>query len=205
MNNNKGVKSPTFLATAYASMVFLLYLLMYLIFSSCNTSKRAERLIDKGARISPITIAKECAARFPTKDSIHESVVYKQGQTITKKETEYVTINCDSMVNLAKSDKSVNTKYVKTPCPPCDSLRIDTLEKLLFVGKELTANLEVAKAEYKELEAKYNKSQEDSIGFLKEKNKWMQAALWTWAIVGIYLLVRFLWARFGGKFIDWVK
>jgi hypothetical protein len=124
-----------------------------LALQSCNTAKRASRLIDKANRIDNTVMPGKCALLFPNADSSIQQTVYKEGKTIYRQAPPiHTTTNCDSIFKAAQKDKSVDPKNVQTPCPPCDSMRVDTFyinnyayitntaEKVTLINKLNAAN-----------------------------------------------------------------
>lgn len=97
-------------------MRYLLLILSIVLLSSCSTT----------------WLAKKCACRFPVKDSVHDSISYKDGVVI-QLPGETVYTNCDSIIALAaKQVASGSTHVISTkqvPCPPCppSTVQHDTL------------------------------------------------------------------------------
>lgn len=191
MKNN----SDTKLIVTYSAGVLLFLFMLAFIFMAmgCNTPRRADRLIDKGARISPEALAGKCAERYPSHDSVHERVVYREGQTVTKKETQYVTVNCDSVVshnskNVPNSSKSGNN--VKVPCPPCDSVRVDTVYTDRYIQEADRATKKLL-----------DNANEDKATLTAQKNYWKWAA----CIAIGWILLGWLWKLFAPKIFNWIK
>jgi hypothetical protein len=172
MRNNNDTK---FIVTYAAAVVIVLCVLAYVFTCiGCNTPRRADRLLDKGARLSPEALASKCAERYPSHDSVHERIVYKEGQTVTKKETQYVTTNCDSAVQAAKANGG-KANHVKTPCPPCVSVRVDTVYTDRYIQEADRATKKLL-----------DKANEDKAAISAQKNYWKWAACIAigWIILG---------------------
>lgn len=116
----------------------LLILLALLLFS-CNTTKRATKLIDKAARIDESAVAKACADRYPIKESIKIQTEYIKGKTDTLPPT-YITINCDSLKAAAEKNKSKETGKFYIPLPP-STKQVDTLKKTEEKTQEQTSKI----------------------------------------------------------------
>lgn len=107
-NNNR------YFAIIFPSALLAVALVLTLfMFSGCNTTKRAERKLDKSIRLDPMPFIKKCAENFNPADSIHEKIIYKPGATFrdTIFETDVQIIN--DTVYLTKV-KTVTIKTVDT-------------------------------------------------------------------------------------------
>lgn len=93
-------------------------LALLLCLTSCYTQKWASKKIGKVAYEQPIILAQECLSRFPSKDSIHESIEYIQGATVLNYDT--VEIKCDTV--------QLPSKIIRIPCPP-SKVRVDTFRE----------------------------------------------------------------------------
>lgn len=105
-----------------AIAAFLIALFFTLVLASCNSERRATRLIHKSVRVNPIALSKECADRFPPIDSVNERTVFIPGKTThdTVVETELeiikdtVYVNKLRTVTVTKHDTVKSLKYVQT-------------------------------------------------------------------------------------------
>lgn len=111
--------------------------LLLLLFASCTTVRKAEKVLDK----KPLERAKYCATNYPIKESVVTNTVYKEGEPVlVKGETEYITVDCDSVVKSAPSDKSKPT-IVRIPVPVY--VRVDTFSTNTTKTQEDSAKLAV--------------------------------------------------------------
>lgn len=142
------------IAITWVGFVFFLILLALMVgAASCNVekrqSKRALKYIHKSERLQPNELAKWCAKRYNPIDSIYESTTYKTGKT-TQGTTKYVAVDCDSirlaLQSLHIGDTSKKSLHVLIPCPPCDSVRVDTVYKDRFQSESNKAALDSMKA-----------------------------------------------------------
>jgi len=88
----------------------------------CTTAHKAVRYMDKHKVVG----VEYCMVRYPCLDSVHESILYKEGRVDTI-EGETIILNKDSVI------EHVTTKYIKVKCP--DRLvRTDTvfLDKVVY-------------------------------------------------------------------------
>lgn len=104
---------------AYTLIAFSFILMV----TGCYTEKRASKQTVKAYVTYPDLISGQCGLWFDPVVMTKDSFIYKQGEIIYKKGApQYVYVDCDSVQNPSKS-----SKIVKIPCPPCDSVRVDTL------------------------------------------------------------------------------
>lgn len=105
--------------------------------SGCYSKKIAEQQTNKAQGQYPEMVAKMCGLWYPPKESKVTETKYLPGVPIPGK-TNYVTVDCDSAINSkapANNNSAGNQKpknTFKVPCPPCDSLRVDS-----FIHKEI--------------------------------------------------------------------
>lgn len=186
-----------------------IFILFCLILASCNAekhaarkdarhAKRAYKLINRASLLSPMTGSDWCAKNYPPLDSVHETIVYKPGQTIVKPgATKYVQIDCDSAIaatKLANTHSSMASSKPHTfsiPCPP-DSMRIDTIQDLRFESKVNRAQIYSLQARSDSLKSVI--AQKDATiaaqgQKIADKNKHI---MWLWVVIGGYILLRII-------------
>lgn len=177
--------------------VFLAYMLGIIavsqLLTGCYTEKDAVRQTTKAQANYPGSVAGLCALWYPIQTYTKENTVYKQGPTITKRDTSYVTVDCDSAVAAAKKNGQKADK-TKAPCPPCDSLRVDTLIHLQQTLAESTSKLVQQKAEQAALQKDFNTAMQQ-IATKNQQNKTLR--LWIW-VLGLYTAARWI-LRFATK------
>lgn len=176
----------------------ILIAVLAMIFGStgCRTpQKAASRLVYRGMDKDAKTVYNICSDIAPPVESVRDSFVYIQGETIYKKgEPYYVTIDCDSVVlaNEINNSNKINqlrnnsvrvglANKIRIPCPPCDSVRIDTV-------KRLREEIQVNKSKEYALRDENKELTEANIK-LKQTNKW----LW-WAVItlAVYTILRWV-------------
>lgn len=158
------------------------------------SSKYFYKALDK----DDITVYGECSKIAPPVVMTKDSFIYKQGKTIYKKgEVRYVTVDCDSVVkSFQKGNSSTVKKYltVQLPCPPCDSVRVDTQ----YVSREA---VEVDRAKEYALQEQNDKLNTELIKTTDSRNDWRLAAIIGWGVIALSLL----WRMFKSKFINWIR
>ncbi len=116
----------------------------------CYTPKKANRQVIKAQIEYPNIVAQHCSSRYPPVESVRDSIVIKDGETIYNYDT--VVIDCDSVVKY-KTDTKV--KYIQVT-----KTRVDTFYKtnrVVMVNKAqvklLSNSLEEVRAENNKLSA----------------------------------------------------
>lgn len=172
--------------------IFLAYVVGLLLFAvavtttGCNTEKRAWRNMQRAERIDNTVPPKYCADKFPAIEKYKEVIKYKPGVPI-KGDTKYVTANCDSLKKARDAKESAagaqtkDNNTFRIPCPPCDSLRVDTAEIL----RETT---EVNRAHEKVLQNKLHDTEQQ----LTKTETELSYCMWAAMILGGYTLIRWL-------------
>lgn len=146
--------------------------------TGCYTEKKASRQTVKAFTQYPDLISGYCGLWFDPVVMTKDSFIYKPGQIIYKKgEPVYVQVDCDSVV---KNSTSAN-KTAKVKCPPCDSVRVDTV----YRSKEST---EVNRAKEHSLEATVKEQGETIAG----QKVTINILRWTVILLGIYTLARWI-------------
>lgn len=178
------------------SLILICSIMIVVGATSCNTENRAWRLMHKAERIDNTVPPKYCADKFPSVEKYREVLKYRPGIPI-KGETKYVTANCDSLINAKNKisepgyhNKKNDGNTFNIPCPPCDSLRVDTAEILREVTEINRANEKVLQNALNEAEYNLTKTQ-------TELSYWM----WGLIIIGSYTFLRWAIAYFSkGRF-----
>jgi hypothetical protein len=175
-DNESGVKSVILLIGMSAAL------------ASCSNERHFVKFHDKNDGKA----AKYCAAWYPVKDSIHERITYKPGETILiPGETKYA--NCDSAY-IAALDEAVRTgthvvvQKVAIPCPP-SSVTHDTVDREKIVYVENTA---LVSAQAAQIVDKTKLADQYKAGF----QKWRSRAVWAGAIIGLEIVAIILWLVF---------
>ena len=112
-------------------MRHLHWLIFLLILTACNGTKRVAVVAAK----YPADFAKECADRFPVKDSIHTETIYKEGETIYLP-GDTMLVDCDTV----REQGPERNRVVRVPCPPIP-VRVDTVERMIYIQVENTARI----------------------------------------------------------------
>ena len=160
-----------------------------MLLASCANPKKLHKMMDK----LPDAAAKECAQRFPIKETI-DTVTIEDREIIEayEEEFQYMTAMIDSLLN-AKCDTlyidKIKEKIRKIPCKP--------EIKYIIKTQESTAKLAVLQAEcdkkQSELVTNLTKSVTE-LQFIKGKNAKLQKRnIWLWVI--IVLLTGFSFRR----------
>lgn len=91
--------------------------------TSCNPAKeiaKAKNVLSQNPKES----AKYCAEKHPVKESVKIDTVYKQGKIVVKHHTDYVTVDCDSVLRASIGKSDGRSKIVRVPVPTY--LQVDT-------------------------------------------------------------------------------
>lgn len=167
--------------------IFAILMVLCFAFSSCTSEKKSGRQVVKIQSRYPWVIASACGSYYPTKDSVSINTIYKPGQTVEKKVHDTLRIDCEQAVkDAAKNGTKAND--IKLPCPPCDSLRVDTLEHYKSVTQQSTALLKEQQHKY-DLQTKELNAANEKIAGQETTIKW-----WMWIAIafGGYSIVRWV-------------
>lgn len=148
-----------------------------LVLSGCYTQRKAERQLVKAQARYPQIVAKDCGNWYPPKEMTVTQTEYRQGATVYH--TDTLTIDCDSVVKNGKSNN-----VVSMPCPP-QSERVDTFYTSRVTTVENTAGITA-------LQQSYDAAHERAERLLWERNFWRIAALIGLAVIGVYVVVKFV-------------
>lgn len=155
--------------------------------TGCYTEQVATKQTTKAQANYPGTVAELCSIWYPVQTYTKTKIEYKPGEPIPYKVIDTVTIDCDSAVAAAKKN-GTSAKNTKAPCPPCDSLRVDTVLHLQSILAESTSKLVAAQAETKAVEKDYNTALQ-YIATLKQKLRTVNWVMW---VLVVYTGVRWL-------------
>ena len=146
-------------------------LILSIVFTACNPSKRLYKAIDELNK-HPIESAKYCADKYPVKDTViyRDSVAFDtlyMGEyvfdTTVVKDTVYIT-------------KTVPKTITKTVTQVKEVLRENTARVKEFEGKYLTCE-----SKYQSLFLDYEKAVKQGFDYRKQRDK---MRLWFWILVG---------------------
>jgi hypothetical protein len=178
-DNSSGVKSVILLIGMSAAL------------ASCSSERSFVRFHGK----NDSKAAKYCGVWYPVKDSIHERITYKPGETIyIPGETMYA--NCDSAY-IAALDEAVRTgtrvvvQKVAVPCPP-STVKYDTIERTKIVYSENTATITWQAAE---ITTQTKIAEQYKTGL----QKWRSRAIWAGVILSLEVIALILWLIFKAK------
>lgn len=165
------------LLSAYGGFIFFLIMLWLMVgATSCNTEKRATRLIQKGERINPNSLTIECAKRFRGIDSVDTRIEYRQGETITDTIlTTEIEIVRDTV--LIKATKVItNTIH-------------DTVEITAFKQLVNTAAVDSCKVHGQKETARANKAEQSG-------KMWKNIAIGLMLAIALFFVIRFVIGKF---------
>lgn len=143
-------------------------LILLLIIASCNTNRKATRLIHRADRVNTIAVAKHCADKYPSISSVKDSIVYIQGDVITDTVQQFVY------------DTITDTKYKIVY-----RLRVDTIYK----DKQVT---KVDKAENTVLKDENKQQAKEVVKSKVNRNWWMWIAICEFALI-VAWIVKKIW------------
>lgn len=121
-----------------------------MMLTGCYNEKIAVKQLNRVQSHYPEKVAGACAVWYPVLEFTKDSFIYLPGKPIPQTEIKYVTVDCDSAVEAAKKTGS-KASSTKAPCPPCDSLRVDTVQMIRRIQAESTAKLQEQKLHYEDL------------------------------------------------------
>lgn len=178
--------------------------LMFACVGCMSTEKhrrKAERQLNEAYYFFPDIVGNKCNIWFPikVKDSIR--TVYKPGKVIPG-ETRYVTVDCDSVIKAKPRNLNSGTSNLglaKVPCPPCDSVTPDTIDNYRGQIQESTAALEAERYKLATAMKELAKAEADRKQAQKDKDWWKSAALWTWGVLALYVIIRLVLWYFGAN------
>lgn len=169
----------------------LLVLFILMMAMSCSSPKKASKQIVRAYVKYPDVVAGHCGLWFEPITITKDSFIYKQGATIYKQgEPVYVQVDCDSVVN---SSKKPNSSNVRIPCPPCDSVRVDTV----YRSRETT---EVNKAKEQALQTENIELKTELATEKQAKENWRKAAIISFVIIALILVILFFKSKIGKWF-----
>lgn len=169
-DNEELADNSQFFTVVKLAAISALLAIASLLFFSCNTPKRAERVFDKANRIDHPTVASKCGEMFPPVDSIHEKVVFKEGKAITIKDTIYAQ---DTTVF---NDTVFITKYRVTEKIVHDTLVATKYVQVHNEGKETEQAGKILQNEKK----------------IAKQQKALSISLWALIILSSYTLLRWV-------------
>jgi hypothetical protein len=117
-------------------MRYIMIILCIVALTGCYTTRKAERRLDKIARLEPSVLTKYCAKNFDNieRDSIH--VKYIQGKDTTIYDTSYQFIRSNDTVwkyeTITKYKTRVDTFYSDRTKTTVNSAAIDTMNTALI-------------------------------------------------------------------------
>lgn len=130
--------------------------------------------------------AKYVAKWYPVKESVHDSIIYKQGEeVIIPSETEYVNVDCDSAIKVAKRSQSIKKVIVKVPI--VSKRRIDTVYKERTIVKENIAYKQVLGDSILLLNKKNNTLADKNATVITTRNRlWWSSGILLVALLGTW-------------------
>ena len=139
--------------------VVAVWLILHL--SSCTTQRQAVNYMDKHTLIS----SEYCSAKYPCKDSVHESIEYREGETITVH---------DSLLQLLHdTTTNIDTRTVLRVKTVTHTDTVERTRVIYQTDKALCASLQLR------LDASVNVAKD----YQATANKWRKWCLWTWGII----------------------
>lgn len=167
-----------FILMAFAAMV-----------SGCSASKRAAKHWHKSYRLDKETNAGLCASTYNPIDSIHENVIYKQGETMVLIDTLYDTVYNDT--------GSVVTKVITRTFN-----RVDTAAVTKYVQEVNNAKIvEQEEKHLKDLETKNeeirglateNRNLKAKLSAMEvRRDSWRKLAWIAWGIIALFFIIKF--------------
>lgn len=157
----------------------MLFITALAMIAGCYTERRATKQVLKAENHYPEVLASICGNHFPPvegKDSIR---VYIPGKVIEGK-PKYITVDCDS---LKKSESKGKGKF---PCPPCDSIKVDTII-IKITYTVVNKAKEVAQA--KEIDKLHMQLTATEI----RRDTWRKVALIGWGIIALFIIIKWGW------------
>lgn len=167
-------------------------IMLFVSLQSCSTSRRIAKAC-KTLDAHPKEGAKYCGDRYKPTEKVTTKIQYKPGKPYpVPGETQYVTVDCDSVNKVAL--KQGTPKIVKVPVPTY--LQVDTAAITTDIERENVAKLADMQNTIDDLKAAYH-SEFDSLGkaYIKvsvdrdnekaEKKTWKTHATITWLIVAL--------------------
>lgn len=173
-------------------LIFLLFasLLMVVFGSGCYTEKKAAKQTVKAFAEYPALVSGYCGTWFEPIVITKDSFIYKPGKTIFKKgEPVFVEVDCDSVTKSNLSSHSgQKANYVKIPCPPCDSVRIDTA----YVS---VRNTEVNRALETQLRIERDNALIDAQKHRNGRDTWRSVAMIAMLLIVLFFVWKFIRAK----------
>lgn len=156
--------------------------------SSCNAEKRAVKKSDKhffkAVAWDKANVHGRCSDIAPPIVMTKDSFIYKPGKVIYKQgEPVKVFVDCDTVKVNSKGEKKA-----AIPCPPCDSVRVDTAY-VSVRNTEVDRNKEIAQAATISNQDKKIASLQTSLSYF----------IWATCILGAYTLLRWILRIWGVK------
>lgn len=193
-NNNR------YFAIIFPSALLAVALVLILfMFSGCNAEKRAVKKSDKhfftAVAWDKANVHGRCSDIAPPIVMTKDSFIYKPGKVIYKQgEPVYVEVDCDSVVKSLSSNLSP-VKPVRIKCPPCDSLRVDSMYRSSHNVAVDNNKVKALEATIKDRDETISKKDEE-IARLKERNR---IQLYAIIILAAYTLLRWILRIWGVK------
>lgn len=164
-------RSPKGFGYLVTIVIILVTLFAMLIgFASCNTERRAARIIHKAHRVNDIAVAKHCAEQYPSIASVRDSTIYIVGEPMYDTVQEFVY------------DTITQTKW-----RTIYKLRVDTIYKDKSVTK-------VDKAENKVLQHEVKQQAKEVVKSQTNRNWWMWVAIGEFALI-VAWIVKKIWIK----------
>jgi len=157
-------------------------IIFLLLFASCTTVRKAEKTLDK----KPLERAKYCATNYPIKESVVTNTVYKEGEPVlVKGETEYITVNCDSIIKATPTDKPKQT-IVRIPVPVY--VRVDTFSTNTTKTQEDSAKLAVLQGANDNLKEQLSDCTDKVDKITADRNRYRSIVIWGSLVLLVILL-----------------
>lgn len=152
------------------------YLLIFLvvILGGCSVPYHIAKIEKK----DPSALPNYCANRYPVKEFVRDSIIYKQGETVTKFDTVETFVKCDTVDRIIR---------VRVPCPT-SSNRVDTVYREKESVQENTAKVTAVESENKDL----TKKNTELTTKLKTMGKW----LWVLGLISAIAIAFILYKIF---------
>lgn len=192
--------------------LFLAFLLMSAIWSSCLTTKNASRKFAKlkakcdsshKAEVKAIP-ANFCHQWYPVTESKTTKVKYLPGKPVpVPGETQYISVNCDSAYEAAMKEAAL---HGGKPTPATVKVRVPVYMQVDTAAIETTivqkdsaelTGLRFANEHLKEIildkDTRITELEQKAKELTKDRDKWRNRVVWPWLIVGAELLVLLIW------------
>lgn len=185
MKSNK----PYWAALSISMLWVIVLLIAVAMHSSCSTSRRIAKAC-KTLDAHPKEGAKYCGTKWPPIEKKTTTIKYKPGRPYpVPGETQYVTVDCDSVMKATKSNPSKNSSSSKVRVPIPTYLQVDTAAITTDIERENVAKLAYKDAVIDSFKGACMKLSEDRKSALESVIKSTKSAIYGWLAFTLLALI----------------